>query len=142
WPDAATCDAAADLITNALEARKSSGTVQAVDVLARGERSLDAWIRDLQQLTRREGYRDAAVPPAKLLDVVEDASASPALRAAAAIALRAHGDPAALTRVRAAAFLSASPQVRVALEAAASDVDEVELASTLDELESETRRVG
>jgi hypothetical protein len=141
WPDAATCDAAAELITHELDARKSGGPARAVDVLARGERSTGNWISELKRLTRREGYRDLAVPTEQLIDVVEDAAAAPALRLAAAIALR--GDATAMTRVQTAALQSASPRIRVALEHAVTAEDEAQLASQLEELdEYESQRVG
>jgi hypothetical protein len=141
WPDAATCDAAAELITHELDARRAGGATRAIDVLTRGERTTGNWISELKRLTRREGYRDAAVPVEQLLDVVEDAKAEPALRLAAAIALR--GDSTAMTRVQAAAVQSASPRIRVALEHAVTAEDEVQLATELEDLdESESQRVG
>ncbi len=83
----------------------------------------------------KETFRGAAAPtPEALLRVVEDASAKPVERVAAAIALAAAGD-AARVRIRVVAEATAAPRLRVALEAVAR---EDEVADALEALESES----
>jgi len=86
-----------------------------------------------------ENYRPAQPPmrpdEEKLWAVVEDASAKPEARASAAAALRVKGE-APVARLRATAEATASPKLRVALEAAASDDDAV-LEQALAECEAE-----
>lgn len=100
--------------------------------LARGDRPLDAWIRELRTyLTRATGFRDAQAPSHDaLLAIVEDASASPIDRVAAAIVV----GPRERERVRIAASATAEAHLRVALEASLDD-DEQKLASALEEIE-------
>lgn len=89
-------------------------------LLARGGRSLDAWLAGLRALGSGEGtgYRLAAVDDEALFATLASASASRELRAAAAVVLGASGRHAA--RLRVAADDVADPVVRrVALDPAA-----------------------
>ncbi len=103
--------------------------------LARGDREVTAWVSELRMLLRRaRGFRDADAPtPDALLAIVEDGSAPPIHRAAAAIALAPSG-PEQRRRVRIAAETTAAPALRIALEAAVEH-DEQKLASALEEIE-------
>lgn len=103
--------------------------------LARGDRETSAWVSELRTLLRRaRGFRDAEAPtPEALLAIVEDASAQPIDRVAAAIALGPSG-PDQRQRVRIAADATAAPALRIALEAAVEH-DEQKLTSALDEIE-------
>jgi hypothetical protein len=69
----------------------------------------------------------------RLWSVLEDGASAPAHRAAAAVALSPHLDDAGRQRVRIAAQATATPKLRVALEAAAED-DDVRLIEALDEV--------
>lgn len=106
--------------------------------LDRDERETSAWIARLRGLRTRDDYRTAAVTDDALLAVVEDPAAPEAARAAAAVALRAAGDE-ANQRIRIAAEASASPKLRVALEAATHDDDDA-TALALDEVAPRKRR--
>ena len=106
-------------------------------VLAREGRTAHDWLVALRALGagQSSGYREASVDEEKLWAVVEDASAKPEARASAAAALRVKGE-APVARLRATAEATASPKLRVALEAAASDDDAV-LEQALAECEAE-----
>jgi hypothetical protein len=93
--------------------------------LARANRPVDRWVRELATL-RGDGqdYRSAAVRDDDLLDVVEDASAPPDARAAAAVVLRKTAGPDVRAKLRVVADAIAEPKLRVAIESAAADDDE------------------
>jgi hypothetical protein len=57
--------------------------------LARGGRTAREWVRQIRALSASQGagYRSAGLSEEQLLQVVRDASASPSLRAGAAVAL-------------------------------------------------------
>ncbi|MBK8939695.1 MAG: hypothetical protein IPM79_19260 [Polyangiaceae bacterium] len=70
--------------------------------------------------------------------MVEDASARPVLRAAAAVALGGVSDPRARERIRVAAAASVTPSVRVALERAShEDTTDDALLEALASVEAE-----
>lgn len=103
-------------------------------VLKRGDRTVGQWLQDVRTLTGQEvGYRDASIDDDKLWSVVEDASLDSSQRTAAGIALRDHLDARGKLRLRVAADASASPQVRVALEAVLGAADD-ELVRVLERL--------
>jgi hypothetical protein len=77
------------------------------------------------------------MPADVLWRVAEDAFASADARAGAAMALRAALDDHGRTRLRVAADACATPELRAALEAIASDEDDVTQA--LDELDARQR---
>lgn len=85
-----------------------------------------AWLAELRALGAgaMATHRVAPVPPATLLQVVEDPAAPPPARVAAAVALRASGDPDGAARVRVAAETAAHPKLRVALERSVEDDDD------------------
>jgi hypothetical protein len=123
--------AIADRINEAIRLRKAEEEPFDRATLARGERDDVLWIRELRGLlSRGASFRDAGPPPVDaLLAIVEDGSAEPTDRAAAAIAI-AKKQP---ERVRVAAEATAAPKLRVALEAALEDDDE-KLAAVLRDL--------
>jgi hypothetical protein len=103
----------------------------ALDVLARGGRTVLDWRVDLERATR-QSFRTAALPQDEIDAVLADPAAPAEARVGAALALRAMGD--AQLRVRVAAESTASPRVRAALEAAAEDeIDDARIAAALDE---------
>jgi hypothetical protein len=106
-------------------------------VLSRDGRTAHDWLVALRALGagQSSGYRVASVDEERLWSVVEDASAKPEARASAAAALRVKGD-APVARLRATAQATASPKLRVALEAAASD-DDAQLERALAECEED-----
>jgi len=108
--------------------------------LERGSRSMEAWVAALRKLNDgTAGFRDhgaSATVVERLLAILEDASASPTRRVAAAVALAPHLDPERRGRVRIAAEATAAPKLRVALEAAAAAEDD-KLVRALNEVASE-----
>ena len=79
---------------------------------------MDEWLRAVRALAgERGGYRDAALDPRALLDVVEDGGA-PAERRIAAAAALGSADATLRRRVAAAADTCADPRLAAALAAA------------------------
>jgi hypothetical protein len=99
----------------------------AVALVSRGEREVSAWLDDLRGM-RAEGYRTASVRDDDLWRVLEDPSAAGDARAGAALLLRSRLDDAGRARIRIASAATASPKLRVALDATvdAADDDHVE----------------
>jgi hypothetical protein len=104
-----------------------------------GERVAD-WLASLKKLAaRRDGYRAAALTHERLLELVEDARAKVAHRIGAAVVLAEQGDTEGLARVRVAADASASPRVRIALDAVAKQaIDEQAIAEAIADEETES----
>lgn len=123
-------DRAYDALEQALARYRSTEPVAAAGQLTRGTLEADAWLEQASRV--REGnFRDGALTSEDLLAIVEDPSAEPTARAAAAYALRVReGDQRPSmrepdrVRVRAAAASTAAPQVRIALEATADEASE------------------
>lgn len=132
--------ALAERVLAALEVRRRGGEA-AIDprALARGGLRTAEWLDHLRVLLdARETFRDAAAPtPDALLAIVEDPSASPEVRAAAAVAAHASGEE-ARRRIRAVAEATAAPKLRIALQAAADD-DPARLEAAMDELDAPER---
>lgn len=94
-------------------------------LVARGERTLPEWKKALLSLQENDaGYRHAAIRPEDLWRVVEDPRAAADARAGAARLLRKGLDDEGKARVRVAAEATASPKLRVALEAALGESDD------------------
>ncbi len=107
-------------------------------LLGRGELAVPAWIAALRELGGHdETFRKVGLGVDVLLRAVEDVTASPVIRAAAAVALRPHLDAPRRLRVEAVASASATPKLRVALEAAMAD-DEDAIAESLAALDEES----
>ncbi len=130
----------AERINEAIKGRGEGGSSALAwsdDVLARGERALGEWVEALRGIKERiQTFRTAAGEGdvfARLWEILEDAQASATKRAAAAVALSPHLDDHGRERLRIAAQATATPKLRVALEAAADD-DDARLLSTLEEV--------
>jgi hypothetical protein len=122
-------DAALARIREALTAHRAGvdgpPTVDVAALVGRGSRTGSDWIDELGKLREGEGgYRSAVVRDDDLWSVVEDPTAAEDARAGAAMALRKSLDQAGKTRVRVAAEATASPKLRVALDAVAEESDE------------------
>ena len=78
------------------------------------------------------GYRSASVPEDTLWRVALDPSEPAEDRIGAGLALRSKLDDEGRARLRVAAEAAASPEVRIALEGAASEVDDDALAEVLE----------
>lgn len=118
-----------------------------VDVAAlvgRGDRPRSEWVEALMKLRDQAGYREAVVRDEDLWRLVEDPAAPEDARAGAVMALRSGkgglGEE-GKARVRVAADATASPKLRVVLDAAVADSDEEakEALHALIEQESERR---
>ncbi len=153
WRDYALMNAAAvaERINEAAlgEGRGDGGaelTAWESELLSRGARATDAWVKSLRGLhTAVESFRQRAGGGIEALwGVLEDATATPERRAAAAVALSPHLDEGGRARVRIAAQATAASKLRIALEAAA-DADDEALTEALEGVSTETtklQRVG
>ena len=119
-------DAVLARIAEAHAAFRARGPAADVSSLVgRGTRSREEWRAALAKLRAAEGgYREAVVRDDDLWRVVEDPSAPEDARGGAAMLLRRSLDDAGKARVRVAAEATASPKLRVALDAAAGEADE------------------
>ena len=117
----------------AFELARTDDVARALPLLARGARSTQVWLRDLERLGHDAptDYREAAPPaPETLWRIVEDAAADESARASAAVLLRrASLDDPGRERLRVAVRQSASPALRRSLEAALDDDDDVVTAA-------------
>ncbi|MCB9614539.1 MAG: hypothetical protein H6722_19035 [Sandaracinus sp.] len=101
-------------LQKALLAYREAPDLRALDVLARGERSVSEWLAHLEGLAGGD-YRSAALTRDRLEAAVADPRADESVRAGAAWLLARQGHDAS---VRVARDRAAAPRVRVALEAA------------------------
>ena len=102
----------------AFRAHPSAADVSAL--VGKGTRTRAEWLSALATLRDAQGgYRDAVVRDDDLWRVVEDPSAPADARAGAAMLLRRSLDDEGKARVRVAAEATASPKLRIALDAAA-----------------------
>ncbi|MCA9615686.1 MAG: hypothetical protein H6724_14505 [Sandaracinus sp.] len=108
-------------LQKALLAFREGPDLHALDVLARGERSVTEWLAHLETLARGD-YRSAALTQDRLEAAVADPRAEESVRAGAAWLLARQGHDAS---VRVARDRAAAPRVRVALEAALEENVEV-----------------
>jgi hypothetical protein len=102
--------------------------------LRRGQTSVAAWIQRLRSMGLGS-HRTAALDVDLLWRVVEDRTALPSARAAAAVALGNDASEATRVRLRDVAEASIAPKLRIAIEAAA-DEEEATLEAALAELEA------
>jgi hypothetical protein len=106
--------------------------------LDRGGRPAAAWIAELRAQARRtQGYRDAALAVAELIDVVKDGAAPAEQRIAAAVALSGQEDEESRAALRAAVDTCVDDRLRDALSRAGELPDE-EIAEAIAEI-SRTR---
>lgn len=108
-------------------------------LLTRGERELDKWIHEMTVLGTSDayGYRTIAIPRDRLWAVLENPSADPSARQGAAIALRARLDDDERERLAAIGQKSASPHLRVAIDAVARAPDAPHLRIALEASEED-----
>jgi hypothetical protein len=101
-----------------------TGGADVATLIARGTRTKEEWVGALRKLARDDGgYRDAAVREEDLLRVLEDPGAPEDARAGAALVLKSRAKGELKERVRVAAEATASPKLRVVLDAAANEDD-------------------
>lgn len=123
--------------------RESRGASLDPSLFARQGRDGPTWVTSLRAIGSgaADDLRRASVSAERLLDVLDDASASASARVGAAVAAMASSPAATKTRLRVAARTTASPRLRVALEKVegAGD-DEAALAEALAEVEEDEDR--
>jgi len=127
-------EALVERIEDAVSAYHAANAEPPLEALRRGGRSALGWIKDLRALseTSGAGYRAATLPSEALWDLALDAAAVEELRIGAGLALRHGLDEEGRTKLRAAAAASASPPVRVALEASAEEnIDDEQLRARI-----------
>jgi hypothetical protein len=117
--------------------------VDATALVARGTQSRSEWLVALEKLARADGgYRQAIVRLEDLLRIIEDPAAPEDARVGAALVVRKSAGEEAKARVRIAAEASASPKLRVALDAAAAGTDETMEAALEDFAPEKERAAG
>jgi hypothetical protein len=123
-------------IREGVEAHRALGPAEDEAVLARGSRRHDAWIRDMSTLGIADaGYRSIAIPRERLWAVLENPAADPSAREGAALALHARLDDEERERLLAISQKSASPRLRIAIDAVTTaDVEKIRVA--LEEVET------
>jgi hypothetical protein len=114
-------------------------------LLARGQRDYETWIHDMGALGHVEsGYRAIAIPRERLWAVLENPAAAPSAREGAALALHALLDDEERVRLLSIAHKSASPRLRIAIDAVTTaDARRLRVAfeeAEKQEVETETKR--
>jgi hypothetical protein len=133
--DETSAAALLERVREAVDTYRRGDVEGASALLDRGDRSVGDWITYLRSVGvgANVTLRSAPLLPERLWRIVESASAKPADRAAAAVALAATGED--RTRLRVAADAVVEPKLRVALATAANtDVDDEALGEALEEL--------
>jgi hypothetical protein len=126
-------------VRDAFVAWRARDPAAAADRLAIGDRTLEVWLADLEKIANEEraDYRSASLSEETLWRVLEDGSADPSARAAAARILRPRAG--AVEKIRDIAGAIAAPQVRVALESIAGDVPEEEVMRAFESVSPRAR---
>jgi hypothetical protein len=109
----------------------SKDTAGTEALVAPGGRTVGQWVRDVRALARARDYREARVESQRLWNVVTDASAAPATRAGAAVALASAPEGDAKARLRVASEACADPRLRAALVRVADGASDEALADAL-----------
>lgn len=125
-------------IEEGIEAHRALVPAEDEALLKRGERNRDEWMQEMSRLGAGDtlGYRAMAIPRERLWAVAENPSADPSAREGAALALRARLDEDERKRLASIAQKSASPRLRVAMDAVASHtIDDSKLRVTLEQAE-------
>jgi hypothetical protein len=133
-------DAMVERMTAAFRAHGPPREEPLTRVLDRAGGGTREWVRTMRALVRPvPGFRTAAIPAARLWQVVEDPRADRTLRTAAAIALAPTLDQVESLRLTTAAAGCAEPRLRMALRAAVTQATAADdaLAEALDALETE-----
>jgi hypothetical protein len=121
-------------LREALDVHRAAAQKDSVaSLVARGDRAPADWLAHLRTL-RAEDYRTSALRDEDLWRVVEDPSAAPDARAGAAMLLRGSLDDAGRARIRVASDASASPKLRVALDATLGEEEDEAIEERLAEL--------
>lgn len=110
-------------------------------LLTRGDRDLDAWIHEMNALGAADahGYRTIAIPRERLWALLENPGADPSARQGAALALRARLDEDERERLVAIAQKTASPGLRVSIDAVARAPDPPRLRVALEQADDDER---
>jgi hypothetical protein len=126
-------------IAQGIEAHRALAPAEDEALLLRGERPLEAWIEEMSILGMGEegGYRVMAIPRERLWSVLENPKANPSARQGAALALRAKLDEQDRTRLESVSQKSASPHLRVAIDAVTNAADTPKLRVALALLEEQ-----
>ncbi|MEJ7733904.1 MAG: hypothetical protein WKG00_32510 [Polyangiaceae bacterium] len=113
-------------------------------VLERRARPPAEWVRELRAIGAgaRADHRTPAVPVEALWTAVESIGAEPGVRAAAAVALRDSLDVAGRRRLAELAETTASPRLRVALEAVVTEREDEAVAEALAAAEAQDAEVA
>jgi hypothetical protein len=113
-------------------------------LLERRARPPAEWVRDLRAIGAgaRVDHRTPPVPAEALWTAVESIGADPGVRAAAAVALRDSLDSAGRRRLQELAGTTASPRLRVALEAVVEEREDSAVAEALAAAEAQDGEVG
>ena len=124
-------------IADVRAARTAGAALDAAALLTRGDRPANEWLRELRSISvGRTDYRRLAIDRETLLGIVEDGSRAAEQRAAAAIALGESPADGEVERLRRAAATSASPRLRIAVDATLHG-DEAAMLEALEALEPE-----
>jgi acyl-coenzyme A thioesterase PaaI-like protein len=110
---------------------RHAGTEGAEALVAPGGRKLGPWMKDVRALTGPLDYRETRLDEERLWRVVDDATAAPATRAGAALAISALDQPPSRLRLRVAAEACAEPKLRVALTRVAEGASDPDLEEAL-----------
>lgn len=126
-------------VSAGIAATKTGSRADEEALLARGDRDLDGWLRELHAIGTEDsaGYRGLAIPRERLWEIVENPAADPSAREGAAIALHASLDASERARLGVLAQSTAAPRLRVALDAASAEPDPAKLRVALDAAERE-----
>ena len=132
-------DAILERIDQGLTHHRALAPAEDEALLTRGERNLDAWIDEMNILGTADayGYRMIAIPRERLWAVLENPGADPSARQGAALALRARLDDEERERLVSIGQKSASPRLRVAIDAVARGPNSSHLRIAFDESDDE-----
>jgi hypothetical protein len=109
---------------------RAGGSRNAEALVDPGGRAPLRWLREVRALASARDYRETRLDEEWLWRVMDDAAASPGVRAGAAVALSAL-DHASRVRIRVAAEACAEPRLRVALTRVADGATDEELEDAL-----------
>ena len=133
--EAARRTAILERIEEGLEHHRALEPAEDEALLTRGDRELDAWMQEMSMLGTADayGYRTNAIPRERLWAVLENPGADPSARQGAALALRARLDDDERERLVTIGQKTASPHLRVAIDAVARAPDSTRLRIALEE---------
>ena len=129
-------------IRHAKEIHDTGGDVADAAVLKRGDRAFGDWVNALRAGTIVASHRSAPLERDHLWRIVENASAEPMGRAAAAVALSQQLDGKERRRLQRIATSTAAPKLRVCLEAVAAEDEAAAIAEALQDVEKATSSAG